>query len=113
LQLGFLPEIRGEMASLPVPKLLRGQPPFSWRFGESSFEVSNVGPVGIGGKVYLIITHLLGQWQDDKTVDQKNRELMAGFKQAFPEYADAFAGLIVEAREKAGVRGYRTGDDKR
>jgi hypothetical protein len=113
LQLGILQDLRGEMASLRVPNRLQGQPPFLWRFDEESFEVSNVGPIGIGGKVYLIITHHPEVWPDDKAVDQRNRELMAAFKQAYPEYADVFAGLIVEAREKAGMRSYRTVDDKR
>ena len=108
LQLGILPELQKEMGKLRVPAELRGQPPFTWKFGESSFKVSNVGPIGIGGNIYLLITQEVGPWKEDKEAGRANVHLIAAFRKAYPEYSDVFAGLIVEARERGGARGYRT-----
>jgi hypothetical protein len=47
-------------------------------------------------------------WGSDKEVETRNQDFIAAFAQAYPEYADAFAGLIVSAVEKGGGRGYRS-----
>ena len=112
LQLGIQPEIQKEMAQLEVPREIEGQPPFTWHFGKSSFKVLTVGPLGIGGNIYLNIEQEIAHWTDDKDADRENRELIATFKKSYPEYSDVFAGLVVAAREAGGPRGYRTIDVK-
>jgi hypothetical protein len=112
LQLGIRPEIQKDMTQLEVPRDIQGQPPFTWKFGNSSFKILVVGPLGIGGNIYLNIEQEIAQWTDDNDADRKNRNLIAGFKEAYPEYSDVFAGLVVAAREQAGPHGYRTVDVK-
>lgn len=112
LQLGIQPEIQKEMTRLQVPRDFQGQPPFTWHFGKSSFKILTVGPVGIGGNIYLSIEQEIAHWTDDKDADRENRELTAAFKKAYPEYLDVFAGLVVAAHEAGGTRGYRTVDVK-
>ena len=111
-QLGIQPEIQKEMTQLQVPREIQGQPPFSWQFEKSSFRVSAVGPIGVGGKIYLNIEQEVSTWTGDKDADRKNRDLIEAFKKAFPEYLDVFAGLVVAAREQGGTRGFRTVDAK-
>jgi hypothetical protein len=110
-QLGIRPEIESALGSLKRPGLLDGQPPFSWKFGTSTFRVLNVGPIGVGGKIYLVVDQEVESWVDDKEVDKKNRELITAFGGAYPEYRDAFAGLVVRAHERGGSRGFGTVDD--
>jgi hypothetical protein len=110
-QLGIRPEIESALGALKRPGLLDGQPPFSWNFGTSTFRVLNVGPIGVGGKIYLSVDQEVESWVDDKEVDKKNRDLIAAFAGAHPEYRDAFAGLVVRAHERGGSRGFGTVDD--
>jgi len=112
-QLGILPEIQKDLAGLQVPRHLQGPPPFEWQFGKSAFKVLNVGSIAVGGKIYLKIDHEIESWRDDKEADRKNRELIAEFARTYPEYRDAFAGLVVNAHEREGSRGFGTVDENR
>jgi hypothetical protein len=98
------------MSKLQVPRELQKRTPFTWQFGSSVFRITNVTVVGIDGKLYLDITQEIPSWSDDGEADLQNRKLMTEFKQAFPEYKDAFA-LTVAARESGGAKSFRTGDD--
>lgn len=110
-QLGIRPEIEKGMGEVQRPDLLQGQTPFTWNFDKSTFKVLNVGPIGVGGKVYLSVDHEVAPWAEDKEADRENRDLITAFAKAYPEYKDAFAGLIVRAHERGGRRGYGTVDE--
>lgn len=110
LQLGILPEIQKAFGELHPPRELQGQAPFNWEFGKSSFKVMNVSALGIAGKIYLQIDQEIEPWTEDKVADQKNRELIAAFASAFPQYKSAFSGLAVRAHERGGNRGFGTVD---
>ena len=112
-QLGIQPEIQKSIGELQVPRDLQGQPPFEWEFGKSSFKVLNVGPIAIGGKIYLKIDHEIESWAANREADKKNHDLIAAFANAYPEYKDAFSGLIVNAHERGGSRGFGTVDEHR
>jgi hypothetical protein len=112
LQLGIQPEIQKEMAQLEVPREIQGQPPFTWQFGNAHFKVLTVGPIGVGGHIYLSIEQEVAHWTDNNDAERENQKLIAAFKKAYPEYLDVFAGLVVAAREAGGTRGYRTVDVK-
>jgi len=107
-QLGIQPEIQKGMGDLQIPHHLQGQPPFTWEFGRSSFKVLNVGPIGVGGKIYLQIDHEIDPWAKNTDADNKNHELISVFAKTYPEYKDAFAGLVVRAHERGGSRGFGT-----
>jgi len=96
------------MGEVPRPHVLQGRPPFIWNFDKSTFKVLNVGPTGIGGKIYLVVDHEIAPWAEDKEADRENRNLMAEFAKAYPEYKEAFAGLVVRAHERGGPRGFGT-----
>jgi hypothetical protein len=110
VQLGIQPEIQKEMGQVAVPHELQGQSPFTWKFETGMFTVRSVVPIGISGKIYLLIVQELASWANDKDADRQNRELISAFAKAYPEYSDIFAGLAVEARERGGTRSYRTVD---
>ena len=109
-QLGIRQDIEDASQAAQRPAILQGQPPFGWNFEKSTFKVLNVGLIGVGGQVYLKIDHEIEQWKADREADRKNRELIARFGKAYPEYRDAFAGLVVTAHERGGNRGYGTVD---
>jgi hypothetical protein len=101
-------DIATEMNRVKLPKELQGQAPFAWHFGETDFRVLRVGPIGVAGDIYLSITHEVPGWRDGQEPERANGRLLAGFKEAFPEYRSAFAGLVAEARESGGNRLYRS-----
>lgn len=107
-QLGITQSISDEMSKLAVPPEIRGQPPFFWKNGETTYKVSSVGPIAVGGKIYVIIHHEVSPWQSNEQVDGWNKELLKYFKHRFPEYSDFFAGLVARATERGSNRGYGT-----
>ncbi len=110
LVLGISQEIQRESEALELPRELQGPAPFTWKFGNGTYKILNVSSLGVGGKIYLTITQETDPWPDDQAPDRHNRALIAEFRQAFPEYATAFAGLVVAAREPGGTRIFRTVD---
>ena len=107
-QLGITQSISEEMAKLAVPPEIRGQPPFFWKSGETTYKVASVGPIAVAGKIYVIIVHEVSPWQTNEQVDGWNKELLTYFKRRFPEYSDVFAGLVARATERGSNRGYGT-----
>jgi hypothetical protein len=107
-QLGITQSISGDMSKLNLPPEIKGQPPFLWKNGEITYKVSNVGPIAVSGKIYVMIVHEVSPWQTDKQVDGWNKELLNYFKQRFPEYSDVFAGLVARAIDRGSNRGYGT-----
>ena len=107
-QVGLGQSIRQEMSKLALPAEIQGEPPFSWTQDSTTYKVLSVGPVAIGGKIYVTIVNEVGPWQSDQQVDGWNKRLLAYFKQRFPEYSAVFAGVIVRARERGSNRAYGT-----
>jgi hypothetical protein len=107
-QLGITQSISDDSSKLIVPADIKGQPPFLWKNGETTYKVMSVGPIAVGGKIYVIIVHEVSPWQSDGQVDAENKEMLSYFKRHFPEYSDAFAGLVARAIERGSNRGYGT-----
>lgn len=107
-QMGLAKAITDEMAQLSLPVELQGQPPFSWRASDVTFKVLNLGPIAVGGKIYVMIQHEASAWVNDTQADSLNRQLIAYFKGRFPEYSNVFAGIVVRVHERGGNRGYGT-----
>lgn len=106
--LGIEGEMQRKLRQLERPAALAGPPPFAWQLGSETFRVLNVSPIGIAGKLYLVISHEIESWSGDQDADRHNRRLIAGFREAHPEYSSAFAGLVAEAHEHGSAHGYRT-----
>lgn len=66
--------------------------------------------MGLAGKLYLQIDHQVAPWADDKEVDSLNKNVITAFAEAYPEYKDALAGLIIRAHERGTNRGSGTVD---
>lgn len=111
-QLGITQSISEEMSKFIVPDEIKGPPPFLWKNGERIYKVNNVGPIAIGGKLYVSINHEVSPWQSNEQVEGWNRELISYFKNRFPEYSDSFAGLVVRATERGSNRGYGTVEEQ-
>jgi hypothetical protein len=107
-QLGVTQSIAADRAQLNAPDEINGQPPFFWKNGERTYKVTNIGPIALGGKIYVMMVHEVSPWQSDGQVDGWNKELLNYFKRRFPEYTDVFAGLIARATERGSSRGYGT-----
>jgi hypothetical protein len=107
-QLGIALSISDEMSKLTAPPEIQGQPPFFWKNGETTYKVASVGPIAVGGKIYVVIVHEVSPWQSDEQVDGWNKDLLRYFKHRFPEYSDFFAGLVARATERGSNRGYGT-----
>jgi hypothetical protein len=110
-QLGISSEIQKEMQKMQLPPELQGQAPFIWKSSGDEYRVLDIGPIGVGGEIYLMITQEIEPWGADQEADQHNRALIADFKRAVPEYSSVFAGLLVGAKESGGNRFFRTVDD--
>jgi hypothetical protein len=107
-QLGIAPEIQKEAKELQLPPDLQGSPPFSWQFGATAYRVLRVGPIGVGGKLALMIRQELPALADNDEADGQNRALIHAFAEAYPEYSDVFDAIVVEAVDAHGLRGFRT-----
>src|SRR5262249_5202496 len=107
-QLGITQSISEDLSKLTVPSEIQGQPPFLWKDGHNTYKVLNVGPIAVGGKMYITIAHEVSPWQTDAEVDSWNKQLLGYFKKRFPEYSDVFAGLVARAMERGTDRGFGT-----
>jgi hypothetical protein len=110
-KLGIVQYIQEDLSNLSVPVEIRGQPPFIWSKGVKDFKVLSYGPIAVGGKIYVNISHEVEPWTNDAQVIGRNKELIAYFKQRFPEYSEVFAGVVARANEKGTNRGYGTVDE--
>jgi hypothetical protein len=110
-QLGISSEIQKEGSTLQLPRELQGQAPFVWKFGANEYKILNAGPIGVAGKIYLMVTQEVAPWGADQEADQHNRALISDFGRAIPEYTNVFAGLVVGAKERGGNRLFRTVDE--
>jgi hypothetical protein len=108
VQLGIAQVIADDLAKLPVPSEIRGPAPFFWKDGEKTYKVLNVGPIAVGGKIYMMLVQEVAPWQSNAQVDGWNQELLRYFKKRFPEYSDSFAGLVARAHERGSNRGFGT-----
>jgi hypothetical protein len=108
IQLGITQAIREDTSKMDLPSEIQGQPPFSWKNGQVTFKVMNVGPIAIAGKMYVMIVHQVSPWQSEAQVDGWNKDLLSYFKQRFPEYSDIFSGLVARAIEEGTNRGFGT-----
>jgi hypothetical protein len=107
-QLGVASQIDKAFKAADVPKEIEGDGPWEWTFGGGSFQVTNLGMIGIGGKIYLTIRQVIADWSEDSAADARNREMIAAFVEHFPEYRGAFAGIVAEAVDEGGTKGFRT-----
>jgi hypothetical protein len=107
-QMGIVQSISEDVATLTVPPEVKGPPPFFWKNGEQTYKVLQVGPMAIGGKIYLALHHEVSPWQSNEQVDGWNKDFIRYIKQRLPEYSDAFAGLIIRAVERGTSRGFGT-----
>jgi hypothetical protein len=107
-QMGIAQPISDDMSKIAMPPEIQGQPPFLWKSGETTYKVLTVGPIAVGGNIYVMLAHEVSPWQSDEQVDGWNKNLLEYFKQRFPEYSDVFAGLVARAFERGSNRGYGT-----
>lgn len=99
-QLGIDNSIAEEMSQLPLPPEIKGRPPYDWKSSGMTFKVLSFGPIAVGGKIYVEIRYESPVWSSDSQVNGWNKKLIAYVKTHFPEYSDAFAGIVIRAHEK-------------
>jgi len=107
-QLGLQQAIQEDLRQFTPPAEIQGQAPYQWKTKNRVFRILQVGPIAIGGKVYLSIAHETEPWSKDEQAEQWNQELIRFFSGRFPEYSEVFAGLVVRAHERGGTRGFGT-----
>ncbi|MGH9795809.1 MAG: hypothetical protein ACRD5G_13645 [Candidatus Acidiferrales bacterium] len=107
-QLGLHSEIQQRIPDLPVPQSLRGAVPYVWASEHDEFRVWRIGPLAVGGDVYLQVFHELPAWKTNQEVDNRNKRLIRLLTQRFPEITDVFAGLVITAQETNSNRQFGT-----
>lgn len=105
--LGVQDELQQESEQIVPPAEFRGQPPFLLQGPNGPFTVVGLAPTTVDSKLYLLISQVISLGDSGEAV-QKNRDLMTSFATEFPEYSDAFDGLLVEATTPGGGREWRT-----
>jgi hypothetical protein len=100
--------IQKEAQQVSPPQEFRQRPPFNLPGPAGSFSIVRLSPIAINGKLYLVISQEVSPWKDSREIEQKNRSLIKTFASRFPEYQNAFAGLVAEATESGGTNGWRT-----
>lgn len=107
-ELGFRPQMQGEIARLKPPPALQGTNSLTWHLGGKAYKILAVGPVGARQKLYLMVNWQAAAWKDDQEAEARNRRLMTDFARVFPEYAEVFAGVFLSEVERETGRGYRS-----
>jgi len=112
LQIALQSDIQKEAEAIPLrrPQELQGTLPRVWSLGGQAFAIGEIGLYDLDGELSLKLVQDVGPWTDDADADWRNRELIAAFAETFPDYASAFAGLVVFARDGKGNRLHRTID---
>jgi hypothetical protein len=108
LLLGIAPEIEKELKELKRPAELVGTPPYTWTYGGTAFQILNVGATGAGPDFSLMIQHEVAGDPPNDELERLNQALIAGFKSARAEYAQAFDALIVRAITDGGRKAHGT-----
>jgi hypothetical protein len=107
-QMGIAQTISKDASNFTPPDQVKGQPPFLWQSGPTTFKVLSVGPIAIAGKIYVIVVHEVAPWSADAQADAQNKLVIAYLEKTFPEISEVFAGLVVRAVERGGNRIYGT-----
>jgi hypothetical protein len=107
-RLGIFQIIRTGSDNIKPPRDLPPRPPYDWHLDQSSFRILDIRAIGARQKIYLQIVQEIEPWDDDNDADKINHDLISAVAKAYPEYKDAFAGLVVTARERGGSRGFGT-----
>jgi hypothetical protein len=112
LQIALQSDVRKEAEASPLqrPQELQGTWPRAWSLAAQRFIIGEIGLYDLDGGLFLKLVQDVGPWTDDADADRHNRDLIQAFAAAFPDYASAFAGLAVFARDVKGNRLYRTVD---
>ncbi len=107
-QWGVQQAIYEEMQALSLPEDVKGQAPFVWQSGQTSFKILRISPLVDRGKLYLAIAHEVHPWLNDAEVDHRNLQLVDYVLQHFPEYSHIAAGLVIEGHEAGRNHWHRT-----
>ncbi len=100
--------ISEDLSKINVPDPIKGEPPYSWRNGQVTYKVEEVGMMAFEGNIYIVLLHEVKPWKTDEEIEAFNRQLIAYFKKQFPEYADTFAGVFARASEEGTGRTHGT-----
>jgi len=106
--IGLEDAIQQEAQQILPPQEFRGNSPHDLPGIGGPFSVTPISPAAVSGKLYIAISQEVPPWKDSREVEQKNRSLIKLFAARFPEYSSVFGGLVVEATERGGTKGWRT-----
>jgi hypothetical protein len=107
-QMGVAQAISDDLAHFDLPSGLKGQAPFLWNDSAATYKVSQIGPLSIANKLYIVIAHEVAPWQSNEQVEAWNKQVLAYFKGQYPEYSETFSGVVVRAQERGTRREYGT-----
>jgi hypothetical protein len=77
-------------------------PPFDLTAGIKSFKVTDLFPVPIGSDFDLVVKYQSADVSDTGKTFQDNLAVMKALLAKYPEYRDAFGGIVVRAVESSG-----------
>lgn len=99
----MMQDFNADYGTFETPELIRGTPPFTWRFGDETYQVTRVEYMGFSsGDVGLIINHAPDAWTEYAEAEAINRRLIDGFIAAHPDWSETFDAVIARAARPGG-----------
>lgn len=97
-----------EVSGLQMPLELSGGFAGTWRLANRIFSANDIGVLGVGGDLNLMIVRHTDRWPDDASVDTDNRSFVTTILKDHAELADTFRAIIVRAMKPDGSGGFGT-----
>ncbi len=108
LQLGLVQAAESDYRTLEAPPELRGQPPYVWSMNGTSYGVSHVAMMGVGGQIGLVIELPQREWNGEAAADSFNHEFLNAFVSAHSDYARVFEFVLARAVKPDGSGAFGT-----
>ncbi|HEY3755864.1 MAG TPA: hypothetical protein VGL42_06920 [Opitutaceae bacterium] len=110
-QLGLAQAIAKDLAAIDLPSEISGKAPFRWNWNGTTFNVIQVGPIALAGKLYVLLVQRQPAGKSPQELDASNHRLIDFFKHRFPEYHGVFSGIAARSADPSGHSGFATIDE--
>ncbi len=97
-----------DASGLRLPPEFRTGSAGGWRFEGEAFGANDVGVLGVGGDLDIMIVRHPHPWTDTASIDVDNRAFVTGLLRSHPELADGFGAIVVRAMKPDGSGGFGT-----
>jgi hypothetical protein len=103
-----LADLSQEMAKLPTPPEIQGQPPYSWSLEGQPFKITSIGTYGVEQDKALLALVQRAPFTTDAQADQLNHRLIDAYAKAHPEWTEVFDVVASRTCQPDGNRCFGT-----